>query len=220
MNDPDRFARIQLVTRRFNELQGLWNLALCATCLATFAAQPYVRLLRYSGPAGWVLGLVLSVMPMIAVLALRQVSTGYYRRRFGRVAAPAHVWWTQAATVGLLAAAVFLDIVRQGRGGPSALLVAGAVLSLHIVVRDWPFRTYHLLAAVTCAAGAWVSSPSGTFPAPPELAQVNVSILLAANLLPAYLDHRLLASTLPANPDAARMEGAAALSETDDASPV
>ena len=209
--NADHFRRVQFVTRRFHELQGLRTIIFAVACIAAFWLQPYIRALRYAGPFEATAGLLASFMPFAAALTMPLVDR-YYRRRCGSVAATA---MDRVRDVGvpllLIVGGLWIDLIRIGTQSPSAALIAGAVLALHVVVRDWPWRGHYVIAAVACAIGAWLTAvvPSMRADTVQVLARIPVSWLLATYAVTAYFDHRLLLIALPVRRESASLEAAA-----------
>jgi hypothetical protein len=202
--EKNRLTLLRLITQRHRELQGLRALVIMAACLMAYWSQPYMKLLRYSGSVGVMLGLIGTVLPWIIVASLTPLLNRYYQRRFGRVLTTAQQRWGQAGAVVLLVGAAWFDLATVGRAGPSAVLIAGAAIALHVVVRDWPWRAYHLVAALACGLGAWLTAtlPAMRIESDQDVLRISLSILLLSNFVPAWLDHRLLATALPFNPAA------------------
>ena len=79
---------------------------------------------------------------------------------------------------------------------------AGAGVALHITVRDWPFRAYHIAVAIVCTVGAvLIAAGVVVVRNADELLQRPISLMLAAQLIASALDHQLLSRTLPLHPD-------------------
>jgi hypothetical protein len=216
--DEHSLGRLQLVTSRYHELQGLRSLAVMTAALLAFLSHPYFRSLRYAGPVEAALGLLGTVLPFVMVTAMHPLLNRYYHRRFGRVAPDVRQQAMRAITATVLLGAAVFDFRNAGSVRPSAVLIAGALFALATVLRDWPFRAYYSIPLLTCGAAAWLGATSMPWAAatPTEALRFNVSILLAGNLLPAYFDHRLLLSALPLNP-AAGQEPAAEVTSSGDA---
>ena len=49
--------------------------------------------------------------------------------------------FTAFGVLVLILAGLWIDLSTYGSAKPSGLLVAGALIALHIVWRDWPWRT-------------------------------------------------------------------------------
>src|SRR5688500_761153 len=151
------FERIRFVARRYPELQGLRLIILMPTLVAIFWAQPYIRLLRYAGPVEAFIGLVASVLPLLVAMASREYFNEYYGKRFGRIAAAAdHRAKAWGPPVLLLFTGRSVEAGGPGTDAPSFVLIAGALIALHITVRDWPFRAHYRPAAVACGVAAWL----------------------------------------------------------------
>ena len=199
--DAADLARIRLVTTRYRELQGLRTVAAVAACVPLFWLQPYIRLLRYMGSAEAVAGLLLSVAPAVLITTAHPLLNRYYARRFGSVAPQGSgvnlQMWLWAA---VLFASLWLDSSRLGTGSPSAFLIAAALWSINIAVRDWPWRGHYVVPAVICGAATWSIAGIPALQAPDleTYARIPVSVGLVACGAAAILDHRLLVTTLGA----------------------
>jgi hypothetical protein len=200
--DTVDLARIRFVTTRHGELQGLRQLVMLPACLVSFWSRPYIEMLRDRGSFEAVAGLLLSILPWLAVISARPALDRYYSRRFGSV----DRGWSRdtIGTVVLLMAAMWIDLARLDTGRPIAVLVAGALIALHIVVKDWPWRAHHVVTAVVCASAAFLITTESVFRVDSldEFLRGPFSVLIGAQLVSACLDHRLLMRTLPLNPDA------------------
>jgi hypothetical protein len=203
--DPGDLARIRFVTARHGELQGLRQLMIAVACLASFWSRPYIEALRDLGSIDAAAGLILLILPFVAVIAARPALNRYYARRFGTVAGSADrlsrdpIGWAV-----LLIGGFALDVATLDSGRPIGVLIAGTVVALHIVVRDWPWRAHHLVTTVVCCSAALLIATGAGFRVDSfdELRRGPLSILLGLQLVSGVLDHRLLLRALPFNPDA------------------
>jgi hypothetical protein len=203
--DAVDLARIRFVTSRYHDLQGLRGLAILAACLSAFWARPYLELLRDSGTADAALGFFLSFAPWIFVLAIRPFLDHYYRERFGSVAAGFRQWSPdKIGWAVLIAAGLWIDMRTLGSAKPSAILVVGALIAIHIVWRDWPWRPVYVVTAIVCAVAAWLTavSPALRIDNLDDLLRVSFTIMIAAHTAAGVFDHRLLLRALPRNRDA------------------
>jgi hypothetical protein len=203
----DEVDRIRFVTRRFGELQGLRLILVMILAGAAFWAQPHVGPLRYSGPGWAVAGFVASVLPFAIVLLARPILDRYYRNRFGSVAGGEQRRLEMLPPLVVLVVGIALDARNMGSGAPSATLIAAALIALHIIIRDWPYRGYYLIAAIGCAVAAPLPAlvPAMHVDAASDL-RIPYTVLFALYAVPALLDHRLLTKVLPTNPEAASTE--------------
>ena len=197
--DAADLARIRFVTSRFTELQGLRQLVILPCCLIAFWSRPLIESLHDTSVTFAVASFVSSVLPWLLVLLARPVLNRYYRARFGSVASGGSLW--SADMIGwtvLLFAGFGIDSSSLGAGRPSAVLVAGVLVALHVVWRDWPWRTYHLAGAIGCGVGAWLTAASPAFRVDnlDEILRIPFTILLSAHAVAAWFDHRLLLQTL------------------------
>src|SRR5687768_6895616 len=163
--DAAELDRIRLVTRRYQEMQGLRQLLLLPCCLVAFWSRPYVDLLYDVGTVKAVItGLALQIGPWLIVLAARPFLDRYYRARFGSVTNDLSRW--SADKIGwtvLILGGFAIDMATFGAAKPSATLVAGSLVALHVAWRDWPLRGYSLAAAIACGVGAWLTAASPMF---------------------------------------------------------
>lgn len=203
--DAQDLARIRFVTSRYQELQGLRQLVVIPCCLAAFWSRPLIESLHDTSPVHALAGFVLSLAPWLLVLAARPIFTRYYSARFGSVAPSVLLWspdmigWTVLIFGGFA-----IDMSTFGAAKPSAILVAGSLIALHVVWRDWPWRGYYMAAAIVCATAAWLTAVSPAFRVDnlDALLRIPFSIFMGAHAVTAWLDHRLLLRTLPRNPEA------------------
>ena len=203
--DESGLARIRLVTRRYRELQGLHGFATMAVLIGSFWAQPYLRLLGQLGKWEATAAFVLMAVPWMSIAAAHALLSQYYARRFGHVAVDPGLasYRDQIAWAVLLGAGAWLDLARVPSTPPIAALAAGAGIALHITVRDWPFRAYHIAVAAVCAVGAvLIAAGVVVVRNADELLQRPISLMLAAQLIASALDHHLLSRTLFLHPDA------------------
>jgi hypothetical protein len=204
MGHPE-LDRIRFVAQRFRSLQGLRHLVVIPAVLAAFWMQPYLKLLRYAGPEGAILGLLGTLTPFLIVVAVRPLLDRYYSRRFGTVDTDLeNEWPALLPDAVLLALGFLLDMTWLKTHSPSAILIAGTLVSLHVTIRDWPWRRYYLVPAVVCAIGVWLTAtvPEMRDATVPGALKTPMTILLLPLLLTAVMDHRLLTRSLPHNPDA------------------
>jgi hypothetical protein len=207
--DETDLARIRFVTARHRELQGLRQLMLTTACLASFWSRPYIEALRALGSIDAISGLILLILPFVAVIAARPALNRYYARRFGTVARSAGggsgdpIGWTVLFIGGLA-----IDVATLDSGRPIGVLTAGGVIALHIVVRDWPWRAHHLGTALICGCAVFLiaTEPGFRVDSADELRRGPLSILFGLQFVSGLLDHRLLLRTLPLNPDAQATE--------------
>jgi hypothetical protein len=198
--DGRELARIRFVTLRYRELQGLRHLAIMPSCLLTLWLQPYFRLLRYMGPWEALAGFFLSIAPCLLLFPAHHLMTVYYARRFGNVGTSA-LSGDRVAQVVVVAGGVLIDMWNGT--GISATLVAIALVSLQIAVRDRPWRLHHLIGTVVClAAAATFDIRDSRIGDPVAFLRIPLTIGLFAYGVGAYLDHRLLAVAMPRHPEA------------------
>jgi hypothetical protein len=206
--EPADLARIRFVTSRYGELQGLRHLVTAGVCVIAFWSQPYIRLLRYLGPVEAMVGLVASILPLTVILWARPLFDRYYARRFGSVGGAGRPSIDAIGWLVLIFAAFFVDARTLGTAKPSAILIAGALIALHIVMRDWPWRRHHLITLILCVVGVLMTAAFPAFRGDDlrDLAQKPLTLLICAQIVGTYLDHRLLVHTLGSNRHAAADE--------------
>ena len=198
--DDAELARIRFVTARFRDLQGLRHLAIVPLCLLLFWLQPYLKLLRYMGPWEAMAGLVLSVSPCLLIYPAHHLLDRYYARRFGTVGRSVLARRDTVAQAVVVVAGVMID--SWGSSGVSATLIASALVSLQIALRDRPWRLHHLIVTVICiAAAVTFDLRAARANDPAAFLRIPLTIGLCAYSLAAYLDHRLLANVMPRDPD-------------------
>jgi hypothetical protein len=178
-----QLATIRLVTENFRELQGL-----------RLAGLGAVNTLAFSG---WLLFApnpeTLNWLPLVVCLTHGFLTSGlnrYYESRFGVVEGGA---WNVRVVFGAgVIAAVILALHRPSFG---AVFVPFAALHLWSVVRDFPHRSYHLIAAAgACAAIAIAAS---TDPLGPDRSFALALLIHGLSVIvPGLLDHRLLVRTM------------------------
>jgi len=118
----------------------------------------------------------------------------YYARKFGRqvVSPPRHPGrllfiWSAYMVVSWILNARYEAIPA---GAPTLSIVAFA--SIGLVIRDWPWRAYYLLAPMAVAIGFFASAPIGGV-LPPNMTVGVIFMLLGASMVViGLLDHLLL----------------------------
>jgi hypothetical protein len=130
----------------------------------------------------------------------------HYQSRFGNVRGRRSFPVPDPITVVMPGFALDLSLTLGGRGRPSVAAVLLGVSALWIVVRDWPWRSYHLgtvvacVAAIAASAAAPAVAPAAGDVIDPQRANalLNAYFVVGMSLLVTGLvDHRLLATTLP-----------------------
>jgi len=203
--DEAHLARIRFVTSRYHDLQGLRGLAIFAACLCAFWARPYLELLRDSGAVHAAVGFFLSFAPWVMVLFMRPFLDRYYSERCGTVAAGLRQWsLDKIGWAVLLAAALWIDMRTLGVAKPSAVLLAGTLIAVHILWRDWPWRPAYVVTAIASAVAAWLTAVSPAFRIGDldDLLRVSFTIMIGTHAAAGVFDHRLLLRALPRNSDA------------------
>jgi hypothetical protein len=179
-----RLATIRLVTENFRELQGLRLVGLGAVNALVFSGWLLLGT-ETSGTLAW--------LALLACLAQSFLTAGlnrYYESRFGVVEGSA--WNTKVVFgVGVLAAL----ILALHRPSFAAVFVPFAVLHLWSVVRDFPHRSYHLIAAAGAFAAIAIAASADPLGADRSLALALLIHGLSV-IMPGLLDHRLLVRTM------------------------
>ncbi len=186
-------------------MQGLRQLAILPATLIYFWSRPYVESLRELGSTQAAAGFVLSVVPWLLVLTAHPLMDRYYAGRFGSVAGGVRQW--SADKIGwtvLIVGGLWFDVSTYESAKPSGLLVAGALIAVHILWRDWPWRSFYLVPAIGCAAAAGLTASTAAFRVNDldAVLQGPFTIMLGTHAVAAFFDHRLLLRTLPRNPEA------------------
>ena len=205
--DAADLARIRFVTSRYRELQGLRHLAVIPAVLLVFWLYPNLSPLRDMGPVEAVVGLLLSIAPVVAGSAAQPFFDRYYARRFGHVATSALTRRDTLARTALIVGGLTIDSWGAGNPRCTATLVAVALVSLHIVVRDWPWRASYIASVVVCLGMVWIDgAPVSSGDHPILVMRLPLTIAIGTYVVAAYLDHRLLANALPPNPEASEAQ--------------
>lgn len=185
--DQQHLDRIRLLSARFHELRGL-RVALAGVCIALIVGG-YLALSAQPTNNGTMVALVVSFIPVIPGVWLLN---RYYATTFGRQAPstpPAHLQWVPLVFM-TLAMVVNAAIPSMPSAAPTA--ITAALISVWLVVRDWPHRAHYLM--VTAAVGIGIAvSASGAGLLPPHLTLGTLFVLLGLSFVPVgLLDHLLL----------------------------
>jgi hypothetical protein len=185
----ERLERIQLLSRRFHELQGL-RVAITGAVLATVMAA-YVIVTPSPTNDGAMLALGIAILPIfVGVMSLNR----YYATTFGRqVRRPLKNSRSVVIFVcSYMAVAWTLNTMIPAipSGAPTVAIVAvGSVL---VALRDWPWRAYYLGAPVAVGA-TFAATASGFGLLPPGVTLASLFIAVGASMVAiGLLDHRLL----------------------------
>lgn len=187
-------VKLQLVTERFWELQGLRSALLGSVILVGLAV--YVLLSLLTDLAGGVSGIIGLVSALLILLPGMVWLDRYYATAFGRLKPSlAGRRFGMYIVPGVLISAYFIEKVL--RLPVFTLYFAGwGVIGLWVTIRDWPLRKHYLVeaaAAVISAALQWKTVPHEDLAFPDPLALLVFGLGLA---LTGFMDHRLLASTM------------------------
>ena len=142
---PGDLARIRFVTRRFQELQGLY-MVVSAGWLALWI---WMGALATPGlfARDWLTSLLAMVVVCIPPSLARAYLQHYYASTFGRLPKEYDVPWDRLAAMVL---GVALAVAAQGGLDFTAVYAGFALVYLWIAVRDRPFRNYHVLGGAGC----------------------------------------------------------------------
>lgn len=190
--------KAQLVTERYWELQGLRG-ALIGTGYV-LGASAAILLPAVSPGVGtdeeiWSLPVALGLAFLVIIPGMAWLDRFYERtfgrlkptkraRRFGLIIVPALLM------PGMVAAPHF------GQRGYVSFFIGWTVVGIWIAIRDWPFRTHHLLDVVAGILGAvvvWRVSAEE----PEGLGLLwGLFVIGTAAIVTGFRDHQLLAATL------------------------
>jgi hypothetical protein len=139
-----------------------------------------------------------------------------YKRAFGDVVATGRQKFVAALQTMLVYGGAMVDMFRTIDGhptGPSVAALALVAYSTAIVVRDWPWRSHHLVAVAAGLAGAYATASITSVPdrwgvdpfgAPAYL--LAYTLIGFALVVTGLFDHHLLASVLRPDAAAARQD--------------
>lgn len=195
--NPD-IERIQFVTQRFTELEGLIPAAFGASLIIGTLIAHAVGHSPGREPGRLVLTMVCSMAWVSSQLQ------GLYRRTFGDVVAAIRRTPFSAVSTVLVMFGVMADMYlpHSINPHPSLAAIALTLSSIWIVLRDGRWRVHHLVAV---AAGIAAIAVTGTVPSADHWSfdpAGSAAYLLAYSLIglgilaAGLLDHHLLASTL------------------------
>jgi hypothetical protein len=182
--DEQDLGLIRLVTRHFNDLQGLGTV-LAASAQILFGV---VWLSTHD--------VVIAVVAVVTLIAAgipfgRRVQQ-YYADRFGRIDAGPLPRWI-GLTSGLAVLFVMSDTLRGV--GPALLMVAFAGIFARHLIDGWPYRNYYIVAvaAALIAAGVALRTTSSF-----DAIVQGVVIVSVAEIPCGFADHALLVRAMAA----------------------
>jgi hypothetical protein len=185
--DQQHLNRIQFLSRRFNELQGL-RVAFTGLCIAV-GLGIYLAAAARPTDNGAMIALLVSFVPVVPGMAWLN---RYYTATFGRqVAQPTPTWW-RLAWISLFLFMAYLNarIPSIPAGAPTLSVVA--VAAAVVAIRDWPWRGYYLGAAAAVAF-TFAASASGAGVLGPGKTLGAMFIAVGVSMVPiGLLDHFLL----------------------------
>ena len=187
----DRLERIQLLSTRFLELQGLRVAFAGGTIALVFGS--YLTMAQPTEPGAFVAMGISFVLMLPGELWLHQ----YYARTVGsqvpsrRSQLPTAIFFVVYFTIASYLNKRFPELPA---GTPTMAIVV--VFSIAIAVRDWPWRMHYLLVAAAVAL-AFASNVVGV-EVIDRARTLSTTVLVAGlSLVPAgILDHRLLTGLL------------------------
>jgi len=190
--ENERLARIRLVTRRYDDMQGLVRGSMGVGFIV--GAGVFVLV-----PGD--LAIYVSVLVFLSLaLPGARLAEKYYADRFGRVAQPAESRRPRPTVIGLIFGLILgLTTIAAKIAGPgypiNIFLMCASFLGWQLV-RDWPLRKY-LIIDVCAASMASALFVGQTPPGTDEYFVMCFAITGAAAMITGWLDHRFLVRTLP-----------------------
>jgi hypothetical protein len=194
VDEQERLARIRLVAKQFDELQGLRH-ALIGGAFAFAMGGSLIA-------NGWTAddtSLVVSIIVVFTIVVPGMLwLDAYYASTFGRVAPPSGTerWFVPAVVVVLVSLVVF------GPSGGGFFLFLGT-RSLWIAIRDWPLRGHHFVSAAAGVVAASVQWTERGQQAPDSAMAAGFLLFGVASVVTGCADHRLLASVATHEPEPA-----------------
>ena len=185
----DRLHRIRLLSSRFQELHGL-RVSIAGAAIAA-AVGGYLITSPRPTDSGTMVALLVSLVPMIpGVWWVNQ----YYARNFGLQvpSPPQRPWlrWVYFLVYFLVASFLNARFPWIPAGAPTLAVVT--MLSLWVVIRDWPSRAYYLLAVAAVAVAFTASASAGGNIDPGKTLALMFTSLGTALVPIGLLDHLLL----------------------------
>ena len=184
----DRLHRIRLLSARFNELQGL-RIALFGASVA-FSVGAYLVVAPRPTDTGAMVALLMAVGP--AIPGVRWLDR-YYATTFGRqVANHPPILRRIGMFLAFFVTSMWLNARFPGipAGAPTVAIVA--LLSVWVAIRDWPWRTYYLIAP-TAVGIAFSASASAGGAFDPGVTLAMIFLALGASMVAiGLLDHWVL----------------------------
>lgn len=185
--DQHHLNRIQFLSRRFNELQGL-RATLTGLCMV-LGLGTYLAAAAHPTDNGAMIALVLSFVPVVPGMVWLN---RYYTSTFGRqVSAPAPKWPALAMVpVFLFMGYLNARVPSIPAGAPTLAVVA--VASAWIATRDWPWRAYYL-GATAAVMLTFAASASGAGALGPGKTLAAMFLAVGVSMVPiGLLDHFML----------------------------
>lgn len=189
MDDNERLARIELVTRRYGDLQGLGRCCLGLGLIIGGGVSTWMP----PGDLEW-------FVPMLVALPVcvfgKILSDRYYKARFGRVS-QLPIESNRPFLVIFSVCGVLTGVQNlAGPGYPNAMFLIFAIFALRALIQDWPLRKYLILdvSAAAIASALYIDVAPGD----PKVDYywMGFTLLGAAALITGKFDHHLLVRTL------------------------
>lgn len=182
---PTDLALIRFVTRRYRELQGL-HLFAWSLCGAVYLSLTLFWVGDDPAAQSILAALTLCLPMALAGAGVRH----FYETRFGRLADDAAFPW--ACVVLFATGFIAVAWLAPAPVLVSSVLAGGVAVHLGITLRDFPFRSHHLLGAAGGLLALSISWSAGAHERGLAFLVWNVS-LIAVGLL----DHLLLVRAMP-----------------------
>lgn len=191
MDDGERLARIRLVSRHYNELQGLRG--------ALFGSAFTLTMGGYLFATGWrnhEFGAAVAMgAAFVFIIPGMLWLDRYYEATFGRVRPDAGGRRRQTFII----AAIIVAVVVLGKFQSMGIFLLLSGQSLWISIRDWPLRRHHLIQAAAAATAAAVQMTEAARQAPDSAMVAGFLVIGVAMMLTGFADHRLLTSSMAAS---------------------
>lgn len=185
----ERLERVRLLSRRFNELHGL-RMALAGAALVLVLGGYLITTPKPSDTGAMVAVTASIVLTIPGVWWLNR----YYAGKFGRQVSGRRPNYWRFFLIGFAYSAFTSTLHARNPQIPEGALalVAMALGSIWLAIRDWPWRAYYLLATAAVAIG-FIASPPVTDILEPSTTLGVRFLLLGASMVPiGLLDHLLL----------------------------
>jgi hypothetical protein len=189
-------GRMRFVAARYHELQGLRATLIGSAFTTTMGLALGLRWppddTAWFTAAGAAFALLIPGMLWL---------DRFYRTRFGKTA-PVRGFWSLGNLMPMVMVPLLLvDMQFNGRLG--LYFLAWAAFALWVTVRDWRYRSYHILDVALGAIAAVLSAPLGAAYGSYQPALMTGFFLIGSGMMvTGLLDHGLLVSSMPLTRDA------------------